>query len=105
MFKLEIFYADGKPYWTCYFQSMEELTAWLNEEKTRPYWQKDFAVTVTDQSPPPRTPGEIEEEKKKLEAKKERKALAQSLVKKKEALSSTEFEQLLKALAIEIMGE
>lgn len=49
-FQLVIKNADGSPYWTEYFQTKKDLNIWLDEEKTRKYWRKDFIVEIVDNS-------------------------------------------------------
>jgi hypothetical protein len=49
-FNLIIKNADGSIYWTENFNSKRELNGWLNEEKTRPYWKKEFTTEIIDNS-------------------------------------------------------
>jgi hypothetical protein len=51
MIKLEIFNPDKSLYWTEHFKSEKQLNAWLDEEKTRPYWNKEFTTVITDNRP------------------------------------------------------
>lgn len=48
MITLKIFNPDQTPYWTCYFNTIEEKDAWLAEEETRPYWNPEFTLQVLD---------------------------------------------------------
>ena len=52
MTKLEIFNPDSSLYWTEHFNSFEQGKEWLLEEKTRPYWNKDFTFTLVDSEQP-----------------------------------------------------
>lgn len=45
---LLIKYAEGSLYWREYFDSIEACNHWLDEEKTRPYWKKDFVIEIDD---------------------------------------------------------
>ncbi len=51
MIKLEILNADGSLYWTEHFNNLNDQIAWLEEEKTRPYYKSDFTTIVTDLTP------------------------------------------------------
>lgn len=48
MVKIVITRKDGSVYWTEAFNSMQEATAWVDEERTRPYWDPDFVVDIQD---------------------------------------------------------
>lgn len=47
-FELVIKYADGSVYWKENFNSRLELDAWVNREKTRPYWKHNFTTEIVD---------------------------------------------------------
>lgn len=47
-FELVIKNADGSTYWRESFESKLSLNQWLNEEKTRPYWKKEFTTEIVD---------------------------------------------------------
>jgi hypothetical protein len=49
-FELNILHADGSKYWSEGFDSRLELNKWLNAEKTRTYWKKDFKIEIVDNS-------------------------------------------------------
>lgn len=49
-FELVIKNADGSVYWTEGFDSRLDLNTWLKEEKSRPYWKKNFVVEELDNS-------------------------------------------------------
>jgi len=53
---------DGSTYWTERFNSRADCDAWLSEEKTRPYWKKDFTVEIDDKEKET-----LEEQKRNLE--------------------------------------
>jgi len=60
-FELTILKGDGEKYWFEGFDSERELTKWLEAEKSRPYWSKEFKVEIVDNS-------KIFEDKAKAEA-------------------------------------
>lgn len=74
MITLNITYADGKHYWTEYFNSMDECTKWLSEEETRPYWQKDFVTEIIDKTQ------EVQDQLDAAKAKREQAASAKILL-------------------------
>ena len=51
MFRLEIFKPDGSKYWQDHFETLEIGKKWLDEEKTRPYWNPMFTYEFTDMTP------------------------------------------------------
>lgn len=51
MFKLIIKKQDLSTYWQEYFNSLEELNSWLDEEKTRLYWLDSFSEEIIDLRP------------------------------------------------------
>lgn len=53
MFELIIKNSDGSEYWKERFNSSAQAQRWIEEEKTRSYWKKDFTYEVIDHSPPP----------------------------------------------------
>lgn len=48
MITLTILNPDNTVYWTECFNTREENDRWLAEEQTRPYWNPDFIVQITD---------------------------------------------------------
>lgn len=62
MFKLTIRKQDGSIYWTEHFNSEPELNRWLDTEKTRPYWNRQYTTEIEDLTPPPPTQEEIDAE-------------------------------------------
>lgn len=46
MIKLKILHKDGSEYWTAGFNNLVDCNAWLEEEKTRPYWNPDFVIEL-----------------------------------------------------------
>lgn len=42
--------ADGSEYFKSYFNSLADAEKWIAEEKTRPYYQKEFTVEVDDKT-------------------------------------------------------
>lgn len=77
MFKLTIKHEDGSVYWTEHFSSMDDLNKWLDEEKTRHYWDKDFTTQVEDLTQPPLSSEQLAE----IQSKKEEIVLARDNVK------------------------
>lgn len=75
--KLIIKNADGSPYWKENFDSQEKCDAWLDEEKTRPYWKSDHIIeTEVTPDPPPPTEAELAAiEAEKVERDQNRQAL------------------------------
>lgn len=57
--QLTIKKADGSQYWIQKFSSLVEgeamrmLTAWLDAEKLRPYWNPEFTTEILDVTPQP----------------------------------------------------
>ena len=45
MIKLEIKKEDGSLYWKEHFNNQSDCDKWLDEEKTRPYWDSGFTYT------------------------------------------------------------
>lgn len=56
MFKLTIRKQDGSTYWVEHFNTEAELHRWLDEEKTRPYWDRQYTTEIEDITPPPHVP-------------------------------------------------
>lgn len=48
MIKLIIFKKDGSIYWQETFNIMSDAKTWLTSEMTRPYWDKTYTYTFTD---------------------------------------------------------
>lgn len=46
MIRLTIKNPDGSLYWQTHFGSQEDCLAWLEVEKTRPYWKEDFQIEI-----------------------------------------------------------
>lgn len=46
--RLKINYANGDLYWAEHFNSVDALDTWLNEEKTRPYWDQSWTCHKFD---------------------------------------------------------
>lgn len=65
---LNIYNEDGSLYWKEHFNKQEDLNKWLDEEKTRPYWNKNFTTEIIDIPEPDFSAHE--EEIKKIEEKK-----------------------------------
>lgn len=51
MFKLIIKKQDDSIYWQEHFLSQELLQKWLDEEKTRPYWDNTYSEEIIDLRP------------------------------------------------------
>ena len=51
MIILTIFNPDSSIYWVEYFNDIDLCNNWLNEEKTRPYWNPEFTHTIEDKRP------------------------------------------------------
>jgi hypothetical protein len=45
---LNIYNEDGSLYWKAHFNNEEDLARWLEEEKTRPYWNKNFKIDIEE---------------------------------------------------------
>lgn len=45
---LNILNSDGSLYWKETFNTQDDLDSWLNEEKTRPYWNSDFMCKIEE---------------------------------------------------------
>jgi hypothetical protein len=45
---LHIYNEDGSLYWKEHFNNQEDLQKWLEEEKTRPYWNKNFKTEIQE---------------------------------------------------------
>lgn len=88
MVTLTIKYSDGSMYWQMFFNTMNECNKWLNEEKTRPYWNNTksgigkeiWTTEIIDLTPTPKTPEEIEAERKAAQDKQNEIALAKANV-------------------------
>jgi hypothetical protein len=52
MITLTIKKSDGSIYWTEYFNDIDSCNAWLEEEKTRPYWDESFTSVMVQPNPP-----------------------------------------------------
>lgn len=65
MISLTLKRKDGSTYWQMHFNSQDECDKWLNEEKTRPYWDNEFVSEIV-QSPVLETPDPSIEAAKKL---------------------------------------
>jgi len=50
MVNLKIKKANGEIYWVENFNTKKECDKWLAEEKTRPYWKKDFTFEIEDKT-------------------------------------------------------
>lgn len=51
MITLTIFKKDGSVYWVEHFNSKAEADKWIAEEKTRPYYGKDWTVEIVEPAP------------------------------------------------------
>ena len=45
---VKVFKGDGSPYWTDHFNDVASANKWLDEEKTRKYWDSSFTTSITD---------------------------------------------------------
>jgi hypothetical protein len=45
-FRIKIKYPNGSLYWVDHFNSIEILEKWLEEERTRPYWDETWIVEI-----------------------------------------------------------
>lgn len=53
MIVLTIFNPDKSIYWVEHFNDMDFCNKWLEEEKTRPYWNAEFTYSIEDKRPTP----------------------------------------------------
>jgi hypothetical protein len=66
---LNIYNEDGSLYWKEHFNRQEDLDKWLEEEKTRPYWNKNFVTEIEDIPQPDLS--EREDQMQKIQEKKQ----------------------------------
>jgi hypothetical protein len=59
MFELTIKNPDGSQYWKEHFNTLADANKWLNEEKTRKYWQAGFTTQIVDNTPPPPSDADV----------------------------------------------
>lgn len=45
---LNIYNEDGSLYWKEHFNDEKDLEKWLEEEKTRPYWNQKFKIDIQE---------------------------------------------------------
>lgn len=45
---LNIYNEDGSLYWKEHFNNEKDLEKWLEEEKTRPYWNQKFKIDIQE---------------------------------------------------------
>ncbi len=50
MIKLIISRIDSSIYWTEYFNDVNACDRWLSAEKTRPYWDSSYSMSIEDDS-------------------------------------------------------
>lgn len=79
MIKLTIYKEDKSVYWVSYFNTMDECNAWLEVEKTRPYWVDSYYYAIEDHTAPPVSEAEKEQikdrEEKRVKSKVKLKAI------------------------------
>ncbi len=46
--KLEIKKKDNSPYWLEHFNDLESANKWIEEEKTRPYWDSEYTYEIIE---------------------------------------------------------
>lgn len=49
-FEVTLVYADGSTWFAGGFDSLDAANAWINTEKSRPYWQASTQVQLVDKS-------------------------------------------------------
>ena len=49
--ELTLMYKDGSSWFAGGFSSQESLDAWVAEERTRSYWDKETQISVVDKTP------------------------------------------------------
>ena len=49
-FEVTLVYADATTWFAGAFPSLEAANKWVEEEKTRPYWQSTTTVQIVDKS-------------------------------------------------------
>lgn len=90
MIHLTIFNPDNTVYWKEYFYTNEACETWLNEEKTRPYWNPEFTYLIEDKRP---TPEQIAQQEAQILAEQNaQKQLKESAKAKLKALGLTDSE-------------
>lgn len=65
MIILTIFNANQTVYWVEHFNDIDFCNKWLEEEKTRPYWNSAFTYTIEDNTP---TPEQIAQQSAEIQA-------------------------------------
>lgn len=78
MIQLKILNPDGSLYWREHFNDEESALKWLEEEKTRKYWNEKFTHSLVFLGP---TPEEIEQRKQSISAAKEARNLIRRTIK------------------------
>lgn len=94
-FKLDIKNADGSTYWTENFPEKKDAESWIKEEKTRPYWVKEFTYKIEKEAVSSIDSAEFIEKilKKKEDAKKAIKKIDLSV-----DISKDDLKKIVKAL-------
>lgn len=64
MVYLTILKPDGSVYWKETFRTKNEADKWVDSEKKKPYWIKDFSIVIDDKT----EEEALEEARKKVEA-------------------------------------
>ena len=103
MFRLVITKESGEHYWTEHFEHRADLDAWLEEERTRVYWDPKFEITILDLTPTPPTQAEIDAKKAAELAKEAELKTIKNLV-KKGAWDSVELQKVVLELTKKVFG-
>lgn len=56
MITVTLIYEDGTHWFAGGFNTMDQATAWVENEKIQPYWNQATEVQIVDNTPPPEGP-------------------------------------------------
>lgn len=56
MIEVTLIYQDGSTWFAGGFSSLDDAWTWIDQEKTRPYWDSATQVQVVDNTPPDQPP-------------------------------------------------
>lgn len=99
MYRLTISRQDGSRYWTEYFNSEAEAEKWLNTEKTRSYWKKEYESNVEYIGPTAQEIAEREAAAQQAEQRQSQRAAAlRQAFRNADSLTDQQVRQTLKVL-------